>query len=149
MTMEDIPDGALAAIMLFFMLIPLVFAYFGVVVLCGALRVLKHGQWVMGTVVEVKEIYHFGKIGAQQYSYQPIFEFTAPDGARLRGGAGNYGNTNPYPVGSQRKVLVDFDNPDPVAMSSWFRLVFGAGLTVFGLVCVVFILFAVASVLGG
>ena len=34
-------------------------------------------------------------------SYQPIFEFAAPDGKTLRGEAGRHSHTNSYPVESQ------------------------------------------------
>lgn len=146
--MDEIPDWMLAVIMLCFMAIPLLIAFLGVGVLRGALRARKHGAWVMGTVVEVKTIHNLGTYGMQQFSYQPIFEFAALDGTTLRGEAGSYGHTNRYPVGSQREVLVDFDKPDMVLMSSWYRLFFGALMIVFGLGCAAFMLFAVAAVLG-
>jgi hypothetical protein len=105
----------------------------------------------MGTVVEVKTIHSLGQQDGQQYSYQPIFEFAALDGTTLCGAAGSYGQSNRYPVGSQRQVLVDLDKPDMVFMSNWFRLAVGAIMIVLGLGCIVFMSFAVAvaAVLGG
>jgi uncharacterized protein DUF3592 len=147
--MIEMSDWVLIVIMLVFMAIPLLIGFLGVKTLHGALRARKHGTWVMGTVVEVKTIHSLGQRDGQQYSYQPIFEFAAPDGTTLRGAAGSYGQSNRYPVGSQREVLVDFDKPDMVFMSGWYRLVFGAFMIVFGLGCAVFLLFAVAAVLGG
>jgi Protein of unknown function (DUF3592) len=147
--MIEMSDWVLAVIMLVFMAIPLLIGFLGVKTLRGALRARKHGAWVMGTVVEVKTIHSLGQRDGQQYSYQPIFEFAAPDGTTLRGEAGSYGQTNRYPVGSQREVLVDFDKPDMVFMSGWYRLAFGTIMIVFGLGCASFILFAVAAVLGG
>lgn len=142
-------DWVLAAILLVIMAIPLLIGFLGVKTLRGAVRARKHGAWVMGTVVEVKTIHSLGQQDAQKYSYQPIFEFAAPDGTTLRGAAGSYGQSNRYPVGSQREVLVDFDTPDMVFMSGWNRLAVGALMTVFGLGCIVFMSFAVAAVLGG
>jgi len=147
--MNEMPDWVLAVILLCCIAILLLIPYLGVNVLRGALRARKHGTWVMGTVVEVKTIHSLGQQGAQKISYQPIFEFAAQDGTILRGYAGSYGHTNSYPVGSQREVLVDFDKPDMVYMSSWYRLVIGAFMIVFGLGCAAFLLFAVAAVLGG
>lgn len=147
--MIEMSDWVLTVIMLVFMAIPLLIGFLGVKTLRGALRARKHGTWVMGTVVEVKTIHSLGQQDGQQYTYQPIFEFAAPDGTTLRGAAGSFGQTDRYPVGSQREVLVDFDKPDMVFMSNWYRLVLGALMAVFGLGCTAFILFAVAAGLGG
>lgn len=147
--MNEMSDWVLAVIVLVFMAVPLLIGVLGVKTLRGALRARKNGAWVMGTVVEVKETYNVGDGGMQKTLYQPIFEFAAPDGTTLRGAAGSYGQSNRYPVGSQREVLVDFDKPDMVFMSSWYRLAVGALMTVFGLGCIVFMWFAVAAMLGG
>lgn len=113
------------------------------------MRARKHGAWVMGTVVEVKTIHSLGQQDAQKYSYQPIFEFAAQDSTTLRGATGSYGQSNRYPVGSQRQILVDLDKPDMVFMSNWFRLAVFPIMIVFRLGCIVFMSFAVAAVLGG
>lgn len=147
--MIEMSDWVLAVIVLVLMVVPLLIGFLGVKTLRGALRARKHGAWVMGIVVEVKTIHSLGQQDGQQYSYQPIFEFAAPDRTTLRGAAGSYGQSNRYPVGSQREVLVNFDKSDMVFMSSWYRLVFGALMIAFGLGCIVFMSFAVAAMLGG
>ncbi|MEL6737101.1 MAG: DUF3592 domain-containing protein [Pseudomonadota bacterium] len=140
--MEVIPDWIIFVVLLCFAAVPLAIGYFGIGVVRGALRARKHGVWVTGTVVDVKAIHNVGTHGPDQFSYQPIFEFAAPDGQVLRGAAGSYGNTNRYTVGDEREVLVDFDNPDIVLMSGWYRLAIGTVMVVFGLSIAAFLAFA-------
>ncbi|WP_323770737.1 DUF3592 domain-containing protein [Antarctobacter sp.] len=137
--MDTLPDWVLAVIMLFCIALALLFAVLGFGVLRSALRALKHGTWVVGTVIEVKQIYHAGQVNSQKFSYQPIYEFAAPDGLLLRGEAGSYDHTNGTMVGSQQKILVDFEKPDIVYVSRWTRLVFGAVMLLFGLGCAAFL----------
>ena len=141
--MEDTPFWLYALVIVCFVLFPLLIAFFGLKVFLGALRFRKHGVWVPGTVVEVKKIRGVGETNSiDEYSYQPIFEFEAPDGSKLRGEAGSYGHTNEYPVGSQREILVDFENPDMVFMSASYRLYFGLAMILFGFGIASFVLYA-------
>ncbi|MEM1040530.1 MAG: DUF3592 domain-containing protein [Pseudomonadota bacterium] len=95
--------------------------------------------------VGVKTIHHVGSHGPDQFSYQPIFEFAAPNGTVLRGEAGSYGNTNRHAVGDRREVLMDFDNPDIVLLSGWFRLATGIVMVAFGFVGAAFMVFALVG----
>jgi hypothetical protein len=148
--MEEMPGWVFALIIVCFIVLPLLIVFAGVVVVRGALRFRKHGVWVTGTVAEVKTIHNVGEVHAfERYSYQPIFEFEAPDGTMLRGEAGSYGHTNDSPVGTQRQILVDFDNPGMVLVSGSYRLVFGAFMIVFGLVIAGFGGFAAFGSSGG
>jgi hypothetical protein len=148
--MNDTPGWVSALFFAGFVLFPLLIAYLGVNVVRGALRFRKHGVGVMGTVVEVKTIHHVGEAhDMHRYSYQPIFEFEAPDGTMLRGEAGSYGYTDKYPAGTQREILVDFAKPEMVFMSKSYRLYFGLFMIVFGLAFGGFALFALTGGLGG
>ena len=126
------PDWVFSVVLLCFAAVPLVIGCLGIGVVRGALRARKHGVWVTGTAVEVKTIHYVGSHGPDQFSYQPIFEFAAPDGMVLRGAAASYGNTNRYAVGDEREVLVNFDNPEIVLISGWYRLAIGTVMVVFG-----------------
>ncbi|MEM9678115.1 MAG: DUF3592 domain-containing protein [Pseudomonadota bacterium] len=143
--MDNMPDWIISVVLLCFAAIPLAIGYFGIGVVRGALRARKHGVWVTGTVIEVKTIHHVGSHGPDQFSYQPIFEFAAPDGQVLRSAAGSYGNTNRYTVGDKREVLVDFDNPDIVLVSGWYRLAIGTVMVVFGFLIAAFLAFALVG----
>ena len=109
---NEIPDWAITVFLLCFSAVPLLFVFLGVGVVRVLLWARKHGEWVMGKVVEVKEVYNRDRECTHDISYQQIFEFAAQDGTLLRGEAVSFGQKNRYPVGSQREVLVDFDKPE-------------------------------------
>ncbi len=85
-----------------------------------------------------------GETDPLKFSYQPIYEFAAPDRSILQGEAGSYDTTNYVMVGSEPKIPVDFDKPDIVYVSRWNRHIFAAFMILLGLGSVVFLAFYAA-----
>ena len=131
--MNEMPIWVIAVIALLFVILPLLVGFLGLHIVSGAIRMRRHGKWVSGTVVEVKEIRHLGKNPPYNYSYQQVFEFAAPDGRLLRGVAGSYNHQNSMPVGTRRDILVDFGRPEMVFLTATNRLVTGAIIALIGL----------------
>ena len=118
-----------------FVVLPGLIAALGLVTLFRTWRFGQNSVEVTGRVVEVRQIRHLGEQTMDRYSYQPVFEFRAPDGSVMRGAASAHGRNTALPIGSEHRIRVDLAAPELVRLSSATHWITGLAMVLIGAGC--------------
>ena len=130
--MDDGPNWLMPLIFVCFVAIPGIMTFLGLKTLIKFWRFRRGSVAVSGKVVEVKTINHVGAGPDQpKVSYQPTFEYDAPDGTRRRGTAATYTDTQ-FPINAMRKIHVNYDTPDEVHLDQNGALITALAMVLIG-----------------
>ena len=100
-----------------------------------------------GTVVGVHQSTSYNSsTNSHRTSYQPVFSFNLPDGRSAQGKTFLSASGRNFPVGTQKEILVDPENPDTVRLPGFMLYGFGAILLVAGLIVAVVSVFALSVI---
>lgn len=130
-----------------FVALPIGFVIIGSRLTLKTLRFKERAQSVTGTVIEVIKTNDPADGQSEQFVYQPVFEFPAPDGTVLRGTSVSTSSNMSYTIGSQHSILVDFDDPATVHTKGNHSLIIGVACVLVGGVSAAFGLSAVFSMI--
>lgn len=134
--------------LIFFMLgvLPWIFVGVGGYLIWSAHKFVQRSLKVTGTVVGVHEKTSYNSDrNTRTTTYQPVFEYTLPDGRVAQGKTFISSTGRNFPVGTQKEILVDPDRPDTVRMPGFLVYGFGAIFLVLGLIFAVAGIFALRA----
>ncbi len=130
--MDDGPGWLMPLIFVCFVAIPGIMTLLGLKALIKFWRFRRGSVAVTGKVVAVKTINHVGAGHNQpQVTYQPTFEYDAPDGTRLRGIAATYA-TKQFPINAMQKIHVNFATPDEIHLDQNGALITALAMVLIG-----------------
>ena len=115
-----------------FVVLPALIAVLGVVLLFRTWRFRQNSVEVTGRVVEVRTIRNLGAKAMDRDTFQPVFEFRAPDGGVMRGASSVHGRNTSLPVDSEHRIRVDLAAPELVRLSSVAHWITGLGMVAIG-----------------
>lgn len=130
-------------------ILPLGFVFIGGRLILKTLRFKERSQPASGTVIEVK-VTNSGNNGedtGDHYVYQPVFEFSSPDGTVLKGTSASSSSNMNFDIGSQHPILVDFSDPTIVHTKGNHALIIGVACMLLGGVISAFGISAVLSII--
>ncbi len=115
-----------------FVALPALIAVMGVVTLFKTWRFQHNSVEVTGRVVEVRTIRNLGEQAMDRDTFQPVFEFRAPDGRVMRGASSVHGRNSALPIDSEHRIRVDLAAPELVRLSSGAHWITGLAMVLIG-----------------
>ena len=126
--------------------LPWIFVAVGAGLIWKAHSFMKSAIRLTGTVTGVYESTSYNSDrNTYVTTYQPVFEFTLPDGRVAEGKTFISGTGRNFPVGTQKEVLVDPENTGTVRLPGFLIYGFGAIFLGIGLVFAVVGIFALRA----
>ncbi len=125
---------------------PWIFVALGAWLMWSAHKFMRKALRATGTVVAVHEKTSYSSSSNRRTTtYQPIFEYTLPDGRTVQGKTFLSASGRNWPVGTEKEILVDPDNPETVRIPGFLIYGFGGIFFVMGSLFGIAALFALRS----
>lgn len=137
-------------LLIYFLLgvLPWIFVVAGAWLVWSAHQFMSRAVKVRGTVVNVRTKMSTSSSSNSNRpvtSYQPEFEYVDAGGNKVRGATFLFSTSYNFPVGTEKEILADPENPDKVRMPGAMIYGFGAILAGVGLVFGIVGIFAIQA----